>query len=461
MPTRLAPCPSTTRPTSLKPFLLFLILSLALLAIPSVHAPATSTTTPTHMVLVVLENHPLSSTNPCSNSGSQAPAGVIQCAPYLTSLGTQYSNSTNYVGPNSTSDSNFNSLPNYLVLLSGSNWGCQNYDGGPNSNTCTSAAWNCNGTCTLVDVLESKNISWKAYMEGMSASNICNGGGSQDNSNGNYIAHHDPYVYFNTIAGNSNRCTKVVSTTAGQSACGQSINPSADSNLINELNSSSAPAFTWLTPNNYDNSHDCSLSQGANAFMQFLVPKILSTYTFQYDTTATLLITFDEPSTGTYGTTPVYMAVAGAGSKTHYTSSTYYTHRSLFATIETNYSVGCIYAGRQDCAAPTMFEFFTPDFSIAPSSWSCTLTPNNPCSMPFTIFSVNGFSGTVSLRVVFLPQGMSGSMNPSSLTLSPGVRATSQMTITGTCQAVNPAVNANGGSSNYYATGHISCPLIP
>ncbi len=226
MPTRLAPCPSTTRPTSLKPFLLFLILSLALLAIPSVHAPATSTTTPTHMVLVVLENHPLSSTNPCSNSGSQAPAGVIQCAPYLTSLGTQYSNSTNYVGPNSTSDSNFNSLPNYLVLLSGSNWGCQNYDGGPNSNTCTSAAWNCNGTCTLVDVLESKNISWKAYMEGMSASNICNGGGSQDNSNGNYIAHHDPYVYFNTIAGNSNRCTKVVSTTAGQSACGQSINQS-------------------------------------------------------------------------------------------------------------------------------------------------------------------------------------------------------------------------------------------
>jgi hypothetical protein len=56
---------------------------------------------------------------------------------------------------------------------------------------------------------------------------------------------------------------------------------------------------------------------------------------------------------------------------------------------------------------------------------------------------------------------MGGSMNPSSLTLAPGVRATSQMTITGTCQAVNPAVNANGGSSNYYATGRVSCPIIP
>src|SRR5207245_2773483 len=33
------------------------------------------------------------------------------------------------------------SLPNYLCLTGGTDFGCNGYDGGPNSNACTNAAW--------------------------------------------------------------------------------------------------------------------------------------------------------------------------------------------------------------------------------------------------------------------------------------------------------------------------------
>jgi hypothetical protein len=153
-------------------------------------------------------------------------------------------------------------------------------------------------------------------MEGLSFSNICNGHGGSDGGT-NYIAHHDPFAYFNNIVGNSNRCAKVVATTGsyqssvdGSGNCG-TVNTNAENNMLSDLNSTNAPAFMWLTPNNYDNSHDCTLASGANAFINYLAPRVLNTNTFIMDPTATLIITFDEPSAGSYGTTPVYFAVAG------------------------------------------------------------------------------------------------------------------------------------------------------
>jgi len=296
-------------------------------------------------------------------------------------------------------------------------------------------------------------------MEGMSASNICNGGGSNDNSGGttNYIAHHDPFVYFNNIAGNSNRCINVVSTTNYETSC-TTTQSNADSALLSDLNASNTPAFMWLTPNNYDNSHDCTLGQGANTFAQYIVPKILNSKTFLNDPTATLWITFDEPSTGTYGTTPVYMAVLGPGAKTAYTSgATLYTHRSLLHTFETNFSAGCIYPSHQDCAASTMFEFTKPDFYMNPGTWGCAMVTS--CNLTITLLSINGFNGYVLLSLLYWP---TYTYTPSNVTVSPGIHSTSALVISGTCSLARPSIKAVSSiGTSAYGPGGITCPISP
>jgi acid phosphatase len=207
-------------------------------------------------------------------------------------------------------------------------------------------------------------ISWKGYMEGMPGSDICNGNGSSDGGT-DYIAHHNPFVYFGNTVNNSTRCSLVVPSglSGGATSCGTSVTTSVISSLVIDLNGT-APNFSWVTPNVYDDSHDCSVQQASN-WLSVVVPAILTTKTFETDASATVVITFDEPATGTYGTTPVYFVVAGPGAKLQYTSSTKFTHLNWLATIESNWSLSCLVSGN-DCGSNVMSEFLRG--AVAPPS---------------------------------------------------------------------------------------------
>ena len=295
-----------------------------------------------HIVFIILENHPLSSVT-CSG-----------CAPYMMSLGNLYANSTNYVGPVS---STWNpSLPNYLGLVSGQTWGCTS-DPPPNSGGCATAPWTCSSPCNIIDRFSKAGVSWKGYMEGMPAADICNSNGGSDGGTA-YVAHHNPFVYFGNIVNNSTRCSLVVPSglSGGATSCGTSVTTSVISSLVSDLNGT-APHFSWVTPNVIDDSHDCSMQQ-ADSWLSVVVPAILTTKTFETDLSATVMITLDEPTTGTYGTTPVYFVVAGPGAKLHYSSSTKFTHLNWLATIESNWSLSCL-VSVNDCGSILMSEFLT------------------------------------------------------------------------------------------------------
>jgi len=331
--------------------------SASMQAFPGV--PAASGTNFDYLVIILMENHNLCDIlESCGGS-----------AMYMSNLADAWGLARNdhYCNVNP-------SLPNYLCLSGGSDFGCGGYDGGPNSNTCTSTAWS---APNIVDRLEGAGLAWKAYMEDMPSN--CYGANS-----GNYAVRHNPFVYYNDIVSDPTRCARIVPAGASDSA------------LINDLASTAtASNYMWLTPNKCNDMHDCSIATG-DAYLADLVQRILSSAVFTSQRAA-LLITFDEG----YGQ-PIYTAWAGRVVKPAYTSSVAYDHFSVLATIESNWNLPNLTAN--DAGAAPMNEFFTtppssdtvpPAIAIdSPSNRSGVLSPLSVTGTAFDNIAIR----TVELR---------------------------------------------------------------
>lgn len=129
------------------------------------------------------------------------------------------------------------SLPNYLEVLSGSSWGV--------SSDCSPGP-GCQGGTSLPNLLDQAGISWAGYMESMPVAGYTGGdtGGADGYGNDLYAQHHNPFVYFPSLAGELNTHVKPLASMAG------------------DLNSPNPPAFVWVTPNMLDDMHDGPLSTG-------------------------------------------------------------------------------------------------------------------------------------------------------------------------------------------------------
>src|SRR2546428_745281 len=303
---------------------------------------------------------------------------------YMTSLADAYSISLqdNYCNVNP-------SLPNYLCLSGGTDFGCSGYDGDPNSNGCTSSAWNSEN---IIDRIVGAGLTWKAYMEDMPSN--CYGSNS-----GNYAVRHDPFVYYNDIVSNATRCNHVVPAGTAGSA------------LLTDLASTStASNYMWFTPNTCNDLHDCDVPIG-DAYLSVLVPLILASNVFLTERAA-LLLTFDEG----YGQ-PIYTVWAGPVVKTAYTSSAAYSHFSVLSTIESNWNLLPLTSNDQN--APNMNEFFTtpqgPDFSLSANPSTVSFVAGDSATSTITLHSTGGFNGTVQLTEASTPPGVSTSCSPASL----------------------------------------------
>jgi phosphatidylinositol-3-phosphatase len=224
---------------------------------PATHGPSTPGSTrvqrttrtaparqPDHIVVIVMENKEYDSV-----IGSSS-------APYINRLATHNVLLTHEYAVSHPS------LPNYLALTGGSTFGI--------SSDCT--------TCyvhktNLVDQLERKGFTWKAYMETMPSA--CYTGSFAGNAPNDYAKKHDPFIYFDDIRTDPQRCAKVVPFTV----------------LKRTDLKQGLPDFAWITPNECHDMHDCSVQTGDDWLRQW-VPKILA----DLGSNGILIITFDEGS---------------------------------------------------------------------------------------------------------------------------------------------------------------------
>ncbi|MCA1830385.1 MAG: alkaline phosphatase family protein [Actinobacteria bacterium] len=247
------------------------------MALPATSPPAT-TSARGRLAVIVMENKEYG-----------AIIGNAQ-APYINALAKSSALATNYFAVSHPS------LPNYLALAGGDTFGV--------TTDCTACSVN---SRNLVDELDAHGVSWKAYMQGMPSA--CFNGGSS----GRYAKKHNPFMYFDDVRTDPQRCANVV--------------PFA------QFDASRMPMFTWITPDSCNDMHDCSVAAG-DAFLSGIVPGLLE----RLGPRGVLFITFDEGSTSRRGGGHVVTIATGDGVRPgRYAQQ--YNHYSLLRTIADHFGL--------------------------------------------------------------------------------------------------------------------------
>jgi hypothetical protein len=186
-------------------------------------AAALPTSSSSHVAVIVMENK--EATDVLDNPASR----------YLTALARRYAVATRSYAIRHPS------LPNYLALTSGSTHGIAS-----DCTDCHVAARN------IVDQLDAAHLSWKAYMEGLPGP--CSPVARADG----YAKKHNPFMYYDDVAGSPRRCRNVVSF----------------DRLASDLRRGTLPTFAFISPNLCHDTHDCDVATG-DRFLSGLVPRLL------------------------------------------------------------------------------------------------------------------------------------------------------------------------------------------
>ncbi|HVC40453.1 MAG TPA: alkaline phosphatase family protein [Candidatus Saccharimonadales bacterium] len=252
-----------------------------------------------HVMVIVEENHAYSSIIGKST------------APYINSLAGTYALATDSYAVT------HNSLGNYLGLLSGSTNGVPyGTDAKPSCYPCASP--------TLADELSHQGTSWKAYMESMPAA--CD---TTLGTAGNYVARHNPFVYFSGVTTTPAECNNVVPFTTSQIAA--------------DLNSSAAPDFVWMTPNTADDMHSGTIQQ-ADAWLKSTMTTVLASS--WYANNGVVIITWDESAgtdtAGLNGAGGGHIATIVVSKSSHGPWTGGVNHYGTLRAIEETYGVGLL-----------------------------------------------------------------------------------------------------------------------
>jgi phospholipase C len=134
------------------------------------------------------------------------------------------------------------SLPNYLALISGDTFGLDF--------NCVECLYD---AVTLPDLIEESGRSWKTYQEDMPAA--CYEGSDY----GPYAMKHNPFMYFESIRLDAERCAR-------------SVVPFTQ--LYADIAANDLPSYAFITPNLCNSAHDCGLDV-ADEWLQSLMLVLL------------------------------------------------------------------------------------------------------------------------------------------------------------------------------------------
>ncbi len=299
--------------------ILILLVSLAVFfvrKVPGVNQPIPSaifsnSASPIKTVFViVMENHNWSEvTGPDS--------------PYMTqTLVPMGAHAEQYYNP----PDNHPSLPNYLWLEAGTNFGISEDNDPSVSHQGT--------TQHLTTLLNQKGVPWKAYEENISGTEC------PLENDGLYGVRHDPFVYFDDVTGNMD---------AQSSYCMQHVRPYTE--LATDLQNNKVSGYNFITPNTCDDTHDCSTAQG-DTWLSHEVPTILNSQA--YHNGGAIFITWDEANTGDG---PIGMVVLSPLAKKNYSNTIHYTHSSTLRTMEEIFGVSPFLGDAAN--ATDLSDFFT------------------------------------------------------------------------------------------------------
>ena len=321
----------------------------------TVNATVSSTAPFQYIVTILMENNGLCDVTSSLVSGCGS-ASIP--APYITSLAQYYGFNTHYTGVGHPSE------PNYVALFGGSTFG-----------------YTADGYCcfqlnspNLVDRLEAAGLTWKAFAEDSSGSGTC---GFMPPRSGD----HYPFIDFSDMK-TSARCANMLATTSP-----------LDPEFVATLNGATLPNYVWLTPNDCDNMHSCSVATG-DAYLATLVPLILSSRMFTTQNAA-LFIVFDEGNdfcpTGNSSSDCVVAEWSGPAVKKAYSSTTSYNHYSYLSTLEAEWNLASLTPN--DASATPMTEFFRTS-PLPTLSASFTYSPSSPQTGQTVSFTGSASGGT-------------------------------------------------------------------
>jgi len=254
--------------------------------------------------IILMENHNWTGDGNLDIKGNPAAPYINKTLVPLGSHAEQYFNPPN----------NHPSLPNYLWLEAGTNFGILD-DGPPSQHPLSSKLH-------LVTLLKDANITWKAYLENTTGK-VC-----PLTDSGEYAVRHEPFAYFDDVSNHQNPQSKY---------CIAHLRPYTE--LATDLKSGTLPQYVWITPNLCDDMHDsCNggdpIKQG-DTWLAQNVPAILKSAAYKKG--GALFIVWDEADNGDG---PIGMIALSPFAKGHgYSNQIHYTHGSMLRTIEEIFGV--------------------------------------------------------------------------------------------------------------------------
>ncbi|KAF7913082.1 uncharacterized protein EAE98_011633 [Botrytis deweyae] len=186
---------------------------------------------------------------------------------------------------------------------------------------------------TVVDLLDTKGISWGEYQEDIPYAGFEGWNFSKtDPFQEDYVRKHNPLVMFDSVTSNATRLALIKSF------------ESFESDLANKT----LPQWSFITPNMTNNGHDTNDTVAGNWSRMFLEPLLTNDY-FMNDTL--VVLTWDENAENDEENKMFAILLGGAipSSFKNTTDDTFYNHYSMLSTIELNWGLPSL--GRWDCGA--------------------------------------------------------------------------------------------------------------